>query len=192
MSGFTYSPAPDGTAESGGESSTVGTMALAARYMPSADSLKETAFGIFSKAQPWSDFLNTKQFSVPQASEVPDRLKENVQHYLYNYIIVFVILSIFLILTKPLSLVSVALVAVGYYRLYIMAGDDSVKLGPLELDTSMKKGLVLGLGGLLLFWITGAITGIMSLVGTVGLLGGLHALMRKPASEPDFESGFSG
>mmetsp|Transcript_284 Transcript_284/g.690 ORF Transcript_284/g.690 Transcript_284/m.690 type:complete len:192 (-) Transcript_284:947-1522(-) len=189
MSGFAYSGVSN--SEGGDSGSGNGAMAIASRFMPTAEGLKDSVLGAFSKAQPWGEFANTKQFNIPQASEVPDRLKENIPHYAFNYVIIFLVLSVFVVLTKPLSLVSVALVILGYYRLFVMAGEDPVKVGPLELDTNMKKGAVLSVGGVLLFWMTGAITGIMSLIGTVGLLGGVHALARKPASEPDFESGLT-
>lgn len=194
MSGFQYSQADGGAGggnEGGGSGEPTGAMALATRYLPSADTLKDSFLGVFSKTQPWGEFFNTKQFAMPQPSEVPDRVKENVQHYAFNYLVILLLLSFFFVLTKPLSLISVVIVGLGYYVLFMASPDTPVKIGPLELDTSVKKGSVLAVGGIILFWITGAVATLMSLVGTVAILGGVHALMRKPASEPDFESGFT-
>ncbi|KAJ8901118.1 hypothetical protein NDN08_004978 [Rhodosorus marinus] len=94
MSEFAYSGVSNGEGGAGG--SGTGAMAIASRFIPTAEGLKDSVLGSFSKAQPWGEFANIKQFNILQASE-------------------------------PLSLVSVALVILGDYRLFVMAGEDPVK-----------------------------------------------------------------
>ena len=66
------------------------------------------------KIRAWSEFADQKAFTAPVSmQEWTKRLVKNVEHYQANYIITFLVLMIYCVLTSPLLLIALAVSATG-------------------------------------------------------------------------------
>ena len=65
-------------------------------FMGHLNSGKDWIAAKHSKVQPWAEFFNPKNFSIPRgAGEVTSRLVSNLQRYQTNYLFVFLVLVIY-------------------------------------------------------------------------------------------------
>jgi len=126
----------------------------------------------------------------PQMSDLKERIVENSQYYLYNYLIILILLSVVTVLVSPLAILGLISIAGGYMYLFVMNPDPIVVKGA-TLD-NRGKSATLGVFSLLVLWLTGAGGTFMTLVGVVGAVALLHAMMRKAPSEADFETAYAG
>merc|ERR1712037_258811 len=68
------------------------------------------------KIRPWSEFAEQKEFFAPAGlQEWTKRAIKNVSHYQSNYIIVFLVLMTYCVLTSPLLLIALAVSGIGSY-----------------------------------------------------------------------------
>lgn len=59
--------------------------------------------------RPWSDFFKTSHFEVPRSpGRLGKRVLKNLEHFQSNYVVVFVVLFVYCLLTSPLLIVAVA------------------------------------------------------------------------------------
>ena len=57
--------------------------------------------------QPWSDFFKTSHFEVPRSPRrLGKRVIANLKHFQSNYVIVFLVLSLYCFITDPLLIVA--------------------------------------------------------------------------------------
>eukprot|EP00953_Heterococcus_sp_UTEX-ZZ885_P023363 12845-Heterococcus_DN1.PRE.3 len=77
-----------------------------------------------------------KPFSLPSATDVVPRLKQNLPHYASNYGVFYLILCTITIITSPISLMSLTLSGAGWYFVTKAGADpqqDSIKIGSLAI-----------------------------------------------------------
>uniref|UniRef100_A0A7S3A142 PRA1 family protein n=1 Tax=Rhodosorus marinus TaxID=101924 RepID=A0A7S3A142_9RHOD len=154
------------------------------------ETVQNSVKSVFADSKPWGEFANTKNMSMPSFSDLRDRVIENFKYYKSNYAVILLVLSAFAILSNPLSLLGLAMVALGYFYMF-MYSQSNLKIAGFELDTSQKKTIALVMFGCVIFWVTGAGATFSTLLTTVGIFGGLHAALKRSPNEADFETSFS-
>lgn len=90
------------------------------------DSVRSTSLSTrFSNIKPVSDFLDIKRISKPaNFSEAQNRVNFNLSYFSSNYIIVFVMLSIYSLLTNLLLFFDILLVIGGMWGIGKLQGRD--------------------------------------------------------------------
>ncbi|KXL48650.1 hypothetical protein M433DRAFT_56692 [Acidomyces richmondensis BFW] len=79
----------------------------------------------FANLKPLSEFLNIKALSKPRDfSEVQNRVNYNLSYFSSNYAVVFVMLSIYSLLTNLLLLFVIVLVVGGMFSISKLQGRD--------------------------------------------------------------------
>ncbi|KAI5465886.1 PRA1 family protein-domain-containing protein [Mariannaea sp. PMI_226] len=99
--------------------------------------------GRFSNLRPISEFFDFKRLSKPaNFAEVQSRVNYNLGHFSSNYAVVFVMLSIYALLSNSLLLLDIIFVAVGMFIIGRLDGGD-LELGTFRATTSqLYTGLV--------------------------------------------------
>ena len=93
---------------------TTGYHALNRRLISSCDINNNNSSIQREKIRAWSEFADQKAFTAPVSmQEWTKRLVKNVEHYQANYIITFLVLMIYCVLTSPLLLIALAVSATG-------------------------------------------------------------------------------
>jgi len=136
----------------------------------------------------WGLFCDRSKFGPPKVSEVYSRMKNNVQYFQTNYVLVFVLLVIYCVLTNPLFLLG--LCAIGAMWIYVFYWrTQPIVLFSHEI-TAKEKTIAIGLLSLLLCYWAEVGNVLFWLFGATITLVLLHALFHKHADEVD-EFGFS-
>lgn len=154
---------------------------------PQTENARLQVSALWTSAKPWSEFFNGKKFSPPSsASELQERLMDNLTYFSSNYILCFLVLSMASVLIHPLSFLCIVLLA-GLYIYMFLQNQDVVTIGPLRLSSNMKK-VVFAILSFILLYLTNAIgiIGSWALFGVIVSI--IHAACRVSAKEPDFES----
>ena len=90
------------------------------------------------KIRAWNEFADQKSFTAPATiQEWSKRLVRNVEYYQANYIITFLILMLYCILTSPLLLIALAVSATG--RKYTVLKQKKMSYPFVDLDQSEKS-----------------------------------------------------
>ncbi|TRX96702.1 hypothetical protein FHL15_002368 [Xylaria flabelliformis] len=98
----------------------------------------------FANMKPIGEFLDFKRFSKPaNFGEVQSRVNYNLSTFSSNYAVVFVLLSIYALITNPLLLFDIILLAGGLWVLGRLNGQD-LTIGTFTATSSQLGG---GLGG---------------------------------------------
>jgi len=136
------------------------------------------------KIRPWSEFSEQKSFTAPVGlQEWTKRLVKNVEHYQSNYIILFLLLMMYCILTSPLLLIALAVSATGSYAVSKHEG-QTLKIGGKEIPSKYRYALVGAISTPLLF-IAGAGAALFWTLGVTATLIGGHASFRNAPETPD-------
>ncbi|KAG9512753.1 prenylated rab acceptor PRA1, partial [Aureobasidium melanogenum] len=98
----------------------------------------------FANLKPLSEFFNFKQISKPQNfGEVQNRVNYNLGYFSSNYAVLFVMLSIYTLITNWLLTFVILLVVGGMYGIGKLEGRD-VEIGTFRATTSqLYTGLVI-------------------------------------------------
>ncbi|KAI9808280.1 MAG: hypothetical protein M1825_004737 [Sarcosagium campestre] len=144
----------------------------------------------FANLRPISEFLDLKRVSKPQNfSEVQARVNYNLGHFSSNYAVVFVMLSIYSLLTNLLLLFVIFLVVGGMWGIGRLDGRD-LELGFTRATTSQLYTSLLVVAVPLGFWAS-PISTVLWLIGATGTYrecffrgGGLGGRPRTPYSVP--------
>ncbi|KAI9772257.1 MAG: hypothetical protein M1840_001006 [Geoglossum simile] len=106
---------------------------LSGRY----DSLRsQSVSSRFANLRPISEFLDLKRLSKPaNFSEIQTRVNYNLGYFSSNYAVVFIMLSIYSLLTNTRLLFVIILVVGGMYGIGKLGGRD-LELGVARLTTS--------------------------------------------------------
>ena len=140
----------------------------------------------FTNLKPISEFLDVKRLSKPaNFGEMQSRVNYNLGYFSSNYAAVFVMLSIYSLLTNLTLLFVIILVVGGMWGIGKLGGAD-LNLGFAQFTTSqLYTGLVIISVPLLI--ISSPLTAILWLIGASGVtILGKAAFMDKP-----IESAFS-
>jgi hypothetical protein len=68
--------------------------------------------------RPLSSFLNRDNITIPKLTEIPKRVSRNLAFYQTNYIVVFLLLSLYGALTNPTFLLILLAVGFAWYILF--------------------------------------------------------------------------
>ncbi|KAJ5894386.1 hypothetical protein N7495_006077 [Penicillium taxi] len=134
----------------------------------------------FSNLRPVSEFLDLKRLSKPaNFGEVQSRVNYNLSHFSSNYAVVFVMLSIYSLLTNPLLLFVIIFVTAGLWGISKLDGRD-LHLGFRSFNTSqLYTGLLCV--GVPLGIIASPFATALWLIGATGVtVFGHAAMMDKP------------
>ncbi|KAG9537796.1 prenylated rab acceptor PRA1, partial [Aureobasidium melanogenum] len=140
----------------------------------------------FANLKPLSEFFNFKQISKPQNfGEVQNRVNYNLGYFSSNYAVLFVMLSIYTLITNWLLTFVILLVVGGMYGIGKLEGRD-VEIGTFRATTSqLYTGLVIIAVPLAIF--SNPFGSALWLIGASGVsIIGHAAFMEKP-----IESAFS-
>lgn len=186
-------PAPavsqDASVATGSPLSATGTLSRMASMVPSMETLKGRVGDIWNRSRPWSEFANTSQMNKPEFTDVLERIKENAEHYAFNYLVILLLMSALTILTSPLAFLGGMFIVAAYFYLYFLNPEPIVLLG-ITFDNNVKAAFIM-LFSLVVLWLTGAGATFTGLVVVVGLVSLTHAALRKPPGEADFETAYT-
>ena len=134
----------------------------------------------FANLRPVSEFLDLKRLSKPaNFGEVQGRVNYNLSYFSSNYAAVFVMLSIYSLLTNPLLLFVILLVTGGLYGIGKLEGRD-LDVQVARFNTSQLYTGLLVLAVPLGIWAS-PISTVLWLIGATGVTVFGHAsLMDKP------------
>jgi hypothetical protein len=137
----------------------------------------------FSNLRPISEFLDLKRLSKPaHFGEVQSRVNYNLGHFSSNYAVVFVMLSIYSLITNPLLLFVIVLVVGGMWGIGKLDGRD-LDIGVFRATSSqLYTGLLIVAVPLGIF--ASPISTILWLIGASGVsILGHASFMDKPIDE---------
>ncbi|KAJ5973970.1 hypothetical protein N7481_011180 [Penicillium waksmanii] len=134
----------------------------------------------FANLRPVSEFLDIKRISKPaNFSEVQSRVNYNLSYFSSNYAVVFVMLSIYSLLTNPVLLFVIIFVTASLYGIGKLEGRD-LDLGFRRFNTSQLYTALLCIGFPLGLWASPIAT-VLWLIGATGVtVFGHAAFMDKP------------
>lgn len=140
----------------------------------------------FANLKPVGEFLNIKHLSKPRDfGEVQSRVNYNLSYFSSNYAVVFVMLSIYSLLTNLMLLFVILLVVGGMYGIGKLDGRD-LDLGFVRATSSQLYTTLLVVAIPLGFWASPFST-VLWLIGATGVsILGHAAFMEKDVSA-DFE-----
>jgi PRA1 family protein 1 len=137
----------------------------------------------FANLRPISEFLDFKRVSKPaNFSEVQSRVNYNLGHFSSNYAVVFIMLSIYGLLTNWGLIFLIVLVVGGMWGIGKLQGND-LDIGVIRATTSqLYTGLVVI--AVPLFFIASPFQTILWLIGASGVtILGHASFMDKPIDE---------
>ncbi|KAI1110805.1 prenylated rab acceptor 1 [Nemania sp. NC0429] len=137
----------------------------------------------FANMKPIGEFLDFKRFSKPaNFSEVQSRVNYNLSAFSSNYAVVFVLLSIYALVTNTRLLFDVVLLAAGLWLLGRLNGQD-LTIGTFTATSSqLYTGLLCTCG--FIFLIASPFNTVLWLIGASGVVIIGHAsMMDKPIDE---------
>jgi hypothetical protein len=155
--------------------------AITSRFGDRLNSVRSQSLGTrFANLRPVSEFLDVKRLSKPaNFGEVQSRVNYNLSYFSSNYAAVFVMLSIYSLLTNPVLLFVILLVTGGLYGIGKLEGRD-LDLGFARFNTSQMYTGLLIIAVPLGIWAS-PITTVLWLIGATGVtVFGHAALMDKP------------
>ena len=137
----------------------------------------------FANIKPVSEFLDLKRLSKPaNFSEVQSRVNYNLGHFSSNYAVVFVMLSIYSLLTNLKLLFDIILVVGGMWGIGKLEGRD-LEIGTLKATSSQLYTALLCIT-IPLGFIASPITTFLWLIGASGVtILGHASFMDKPIDE---------
>jgi len=138
--------------------------------------------------RPWSEFLNTNRFEKPTSiATVGSRAIKNVEHFMSNYLFVFLGLIIFCILTSPMLLIVLGICGGAVYYVGVKAQNkQNMRVMGRELTPSQQYAAI-GAASFPLLWLSGAGGAVFWILGASLVLIGLHAVFYRRLDENGFE-----
>eukprot|EP01111_Echinosteliopsis_oligospora_P011232 TRINITY_DN3653_c0_g1_i1.p1 TRINITY_DN3653_c0_g1~~TRINITY_DN3653_c0_g1_i1.p1 ORF type:complete len:180 (-),score=15.93 TRINITY_DN3653_c0_g1_i1:44-583(-) len=140
-------------------------------------------------SRPWAEFFAGRtRYSIPKAKEVLPRLKENIIYFQTNYVVIFLVLCVYCVLTSPLLFISFVFV-VALWCYFMIWRTAPVTIGTyvvLEKHKTMFLSAVTVVVfyyssvGPILFWLLNASVTIVL----------MHAILYTPQSAYELELSF--
>lgn len=178
-------PTPTADTTTGG----AGAFARIAGALPSIEAVKSKLADVWSRSRGWSEFGNTSQMSRPEAGEVMERVKENLEYYAFNYLVILLVLSAFTVLTSPFTFLGGIFIALAYCYLFFLNPEPMLIAG-ISFDNNVKA-VAITIVSLIVLWLTGAGYAFTGLIFVVAVIALGHAALRKPPGEADFETAYT-
>jgi hypothetical protein len=116
---------------------------IKSRFSDRFSSVRSQSIGSrFANLRPISEFFDVKRLSKPaNFAEVQSRVNYNLSYFSSNYAVVFVMLSIYSLLSNPLLLFVIILVTGGLYGISKLEGRDLdvgfIRATPSQLYTAL-------------------------------------------------------
>jgi len=141
-------------------------MSLSSKINISSPAVREWINARKATIRPIGMFFNTKNFQVPpSAGRLSKRMLKNVDYFQSNYVIVFLVLFLYCLITSPLLLIVIALAGGASYAISIRNQTQKVVVAGHEISLAGQFSIVLlcciplfllaGAGGVV-FWVLGA------------------------------------
>lgn len=131
--------------------------------------------------QPWSSFLNPSSFCSPEPNEIITRVQGNLEYFASNYIVMFLIIFIGSLLSKPYFLLCMIFISSAWIYLHSM---NKLVIQGFEVETIHKNLVMLGVSSIALLIFAWNAIFISALVFTI--FGLAHAVFHVLPS-PNFE-----
>ncbi|CAG9107562.1 hypothetical protein JYU34_011306 [Plutella xylostella] len=129
--------------------------------------------GLLATRRPWTQFVATDNFKVPASlPRLTRRFYRNVEYFQANYLVVFLILFAYCLITSPLLLIAMVASFFGYRKL--TSGPNTWKIGGYEL-TKTHQYLVAAAGSMAICWLAGAGAVLFWVLGATVTVVALHA-----------------
>ncbi|XP_026484338.1 prenylated Rab acceptor protein 1 isoform X2 [Vanessa tameamea] len=129
--------------------------------------------GVLSSRRAWTQFVATENFKVPASlPRLSRRFYRNVEYFQANYLIVFLGLFAYCLITSPLLLIAMVASFFGYRKL--TSGPNTWKIGGWELSKTQQYG-VAAAGSMALCWLAGAGAVLFWVLGATVTVVALHA-----------------
>ncbi|CAG7926625.1 unnamed protein product [Penicillium olsonii] len=155
--------------------------AITSRFGDRFNNLRNTSLSSrFANLRPVSEFLDVKRMSKPaNFGEAQGRVNYNLSYFSSNYAAVFVMLSIYSLLTNLKLLFDIIFISAGLYGIGLLEGRD-LDLGFSRFTTSQLYTGLLIIGVPVGIWASPISTALW-LIGATGVtVFGHAALMDKP------------
>ena len=108
---------------------------------------KQTFMAFRDNLQPWSSFLNPSSFCSPEPNEIITRVQGNIEYFASNYIVMFLIIFIGSLLSKPYFLLCMIVIASLWFYLHSM---KKLVIQGFEVETIHKNILMLSVSSIAL------------------------------------------
>eukprot|EP00092_Neocalanus_flemingeri_P034981 GFUD01038065.1.p1 GENE.GFUD01038065.1~~GFUD01038065.1.p1 ORF type:complete len:204 (+),score=57.37 GFUD01038065.1:190-801(+) len=116
--------------------------------------------------RPFGTFFNTTNFQVPpSAGRLTKRLYKNIEYFQSNYVLVFVVLVVYCLISSPLLLIVIAAAGGASYIASMKNSERKLAIAGHEVSLAQQYGLIsvcsipfflwAGAGGIV-FWVLGA------------------------------------
>ncbi|XP_050352010.1 prenylated Rab acceptor protein 1 isoform X1 [Nymphalis io] len=129
--------------------------------------------GVLSSRRAWTQFVATENFKVPASlPRLSRRFYRNVEYFQANYLIVFLGLFAYCLITSPLLLIAMVASFFGYRKL--TSGPNTWKIGGWELSKTQQYA-VAAAGSMALCWLAGAGAVLFWVLGATVTVVALHA-----------------
>lgn len=144
--------------------------------------------GVLASRRPWTQFVATENFKAPPSiPRLSRRFYRNVEHFQANYLMIFLGLFAYCLITTPLLLIAMAASFFGYRKL--TSGPNTWKIGSWELSKSQQYA-VAAAGSMALCWLAGAGAVLFWVLGATVTVVALHASFfdaeaLPPSSDPE-------
>jgi hypothetical protein len=142
------------------------SMSLASKINLSNPLIREWVSKRRATIRPVGLFFNTSNFQVPpSASRLSKRMYKNVDYFQSNYVLLFLLLWVYCLITSPLLLLVMAAAGGVCYFISVKNQEQKISVAGHEISLAGQYGLVLlcsipllllaGAGGVV-FWVLGA------------------------------------
>ncbi|XP_045510626.1 prenylated Rab acceptor protein 1 isoform X1 [Colias croceus] len=129
--------------------------------------------GVLSTRKPWTQFVATDNFKVPASiPRLSRRFYRNVEYFQANYLMIFLGLFAYCLITSPLLLIAMVASFFGYKKL--TSGPNTWKIGGWEL-TKTQQYVVAAACSTLVMWLAGAGAVLFWVLGATVTVVALHA-----------------
>merc|ERR1711936_436993 len=150
-----------------GKSSLLGGMSLPVPINISQPAVKEWFGKRRANIRPFGVFFNTTNFQAPpSAGRLTKRLYKNVEYFQSNYVMVFIVLVLYCLISSPLLLIVIAATGGACYIAGLKNADRKLSIAGHEVSLAQQYGLIgvcsipffliAGAGGVV-FWVLGAL-----------------------------------
>merc|ERR1712088_145973 len=148
------------------KASLLGGMSLPVPVNISQPAIKEWFGKRRANIRPLGEFFNTSNFQVPpSAGRLTKRLYKNVEYFQSNYVMVFIVLVLYCLISSPLLLIVIAATGGAFYIAGLKNADRKLSIAGHEVSLAQQYGLIgvcsipffliAGAGGVV-FWVLGA------------------------------------
>ncbi|KAL7747835.1 hypothetical protein RI367_006770 [Sorochytrium milnesiophthora] len=166
----------------------VNAAATASAFLPqryTVEGLRQWRAERFHNVRPWSDFLDKSRVRQPGSWTVAqERMGANWATYQGNYMVLFLVISLFCLISSPFLLFVIGAIVGAHTFLNGFPG-DRIQIGGNAHDKAKLK-LYLNIASVPLLYFASAGGALLWVAGVAGVVIGGHAAMLEPPVERAF------